>query len=252
MKDSQDKATDTGRPALREATVVLDDWAWALDVAALSQKLRLKEGSRQLDELRLLVDQAQSIGRPKAQYRITFIQARGEDWVEMDGVRLSSRVLSVNLAPLHRVFPYVATGGAELGSWVSAQTDLLRQYWADAIAEAALRLATAHLRAHLQQVHGLGRLSAMAPGSLADWPLEEQGPLFTLLGDTEATIGVRLTERFLMLPTKSVSGILFPTESSFESCQLCPRERCPGRRAPHDPTLFAARYRRPEMEPTTG
>jgi len=46
-----------------------------------------------------------------------------------------------------------------------------------------------------------------------------------------------------MVPVKSVSGILFPTEESFASCQLCPREVCPGRRAPYDPDLYDAKYR---------
>ena len=149
----------------------------------------------------------------------------------------------MNVDKVYRVFPYLATGGVELGSWVSSQADLLRQFWADAIAEAALRLAMAHARAFVAQQHSLDRISAMAPGSLADWPLEEQRPLFALLGDTEGTIGVRLTERFLMIPTKSVSGVFFPTEGSFESCQLCPRENCPGRRASYDKELYEKKYK---------
>jgi len=44
------------------------------------------------------------------------------------------------------------------------------------------------------------------------------------------------------VPVKSVSGIMFPTEMSFESCGLCPREVCPGRRAAYDPGLWEKRY----------
>ena len=40
-----------------------------------------------------------------------------------------------------------------------------------------------------------------------------------------------LTDSYLMLPTKSVSGVYFETEKSFNSCQLCTREMCPSRRA---------------------
>jgi hypothetical protein len=40
-----------------------------------------------------------------------------------------------------------------------------------------------------------------------------------------------------MLPTKSVSGIFFPTETSYENCQLCPRENCPNRRAEYNKAL---------------
>ena len=84
----------------------------------------------------------------------------------------------------------------------------------------------------------------MSPGSLADWPLEQQRALFAVLGDTEGLIGVRLAESCLMIPTKSVSGMRFPTETSFESCQLCPRAVCPGRRAPYDKGLYDRKYAR--------
>lgn len=98
------------------------------------------------------------------------------------------------------------------------------------------------LRNAIVEGHRLGGTSTMAPGSLGDWPIQQQKPLFQLLGDTEAMIGVRLTESFLMLPSKSVSGIWFPTQTRFESCQLCPGQRCPNRRAPHAPELFEKRY----------
>jgi len=38
----------------------------------------------------------------------------------------------------------------------------------------------------------------------------------------------------------SVSGIVFPTETEFESCQVCHREDCPGRKAPFDETVWQA------------
>ena len=71
----------------------------------------------------------------------------------------------------------------------------------------------------------------MSPGSLADWPIEEQRPLFNILGDVDAAIGVKLSESLLMIPNKSLSGMYFPTEVRFFNCQLCPREQCPGRKA---------------------
>ena len=95
---------------------------------------------------------------------------------------------------------------------------------------------------HMDQRYRLGNASTMSPGRLADWPMAEQRNLFALLGDTEEAIGVRLTDSLLMVPTKSVSGIRFPTQESFESCQLCPRERCPGRLAPYDEALYDKKY----------
>jgi hypothetical protein len=47
-----------------------------------------------------------------------------------------------------------------------------------------------------------------------------------------------------MVPTKSVSGILFPTEDGYANCQLCPRQACPNRRAPYDEMLYSRKYKK--------
>jgi len=77
----------------------------------------------------------------------------------------------------------------------------------------------------------------MSPGSLKDWAIEEQRSLFSILGDVESSIGVGLNETLVMIPNKSLSGIYFPTEIPFYSCQLCQREDCLARKAPYDETL---------------
>jgi hypothetical protein len=107
----------------------------------------------------------------------------------------------------------------------------------------ALRVASTALHDHLVDRYQLGETSTMAPGSLGDWPLSEQRPLFELLGGPQTAVGVELMDSLLMVPHKSVSGIRFPTEEHFESCQLCPRDGCSGRRAPYDEELYARRYR---------
>jgi hypothetical protein len=119
----------------------------------------------------------------------------------------------------------------------SASKDLLEQYYLETIGDMALRSSRQYLEKYLKRHFGLGQLSRMNPGSLKDWPITEQKPLFSLFSGGEDLIGVRLTENMLMIPRKSVSGIFFPTEVTFFSCQLCPREGCPGRQAPYEETL---------------
>ncbi len=223
--------------------IVLDQLRFELEMEVLRQRLRVESVSPYLGDLRHLLDEARAVARPKVLYRVAFVETRQDDHVVIDGVRLCSRVLRVNLGDAHRVFVYVATCGMELSQWYSSQSDLLRQFWAETIAEMALHGAIEALRQHVVDHYRPGNLSSMAPGSLADWPLEEQRALFTLLGDTEMLVGVRLTDHMLMIPTKSLSGIFFPTEITFESCQLCSRARCPGRRAPYDQGLYERRYR---------
>lgn len=120
---------------------------------------------------------------------------------------------------------------------------MLLGYWVEAIKEAALACAFQALGADLNVRCRPGKLSRMSPGSLEDWPIQEQRPLFQLFGLYAQQIGVCLTESLLMLPTKTISGIYFPNEVGFESCQLCPREGCPGRRAEYDAELFNQRFR---------
>lgn len=222
--------------------IILTDIPFAADRAQLLAKLHVAEGSDFAADLNRLVDEAEALARPKAMYKMGFIEEKGDDYVLIDGVRLSSRVLRVNLDEAHRAFAQVATCGTELQAWAEGLTDMLYRFWAEEIKLAALRAAGLALDADLAARYNPGKTSRMNPGSLADWPLREQGPLFAILGDVQAAIGVYLTDSYLMVPNKSTSGLRFPREASFESCQLCPREGCPGRRARYDPALYESTY----------
>jgi hypothetical protein len=225
--------------------VVLDPLEYRIDLTSLLAKLHLKEGSAHVTKVEGLIREAEAIARPRAIYRMAFIESRGDQHVVAEELRFESRVLKVNLDNLHRFFAFVVTSGRELDAWVNAKTDLLERFWADAINQAVVISARSFLDRHLQERFGLAKTARMSPGSLPDWPLEEQRVLFKLLGDTRKTIGVELTESLLMVPFKSVSGIFFSNEEGFASCQLCPREDCPGRKAPYDPGLYERKYRNP-------
>ena len=101
-----------------------------------------------------------------------------------------------------------------------------------------LQTAIRYTSDYISRKYALGKTSHMNPGSLEDWPITEQKPLFSLFGNVEELIGVTLMESHLMRPLKSTSGIYFAAEVTFESCQLCPREKCSGRRAPYEPELL--------------
>ncbi len=241
--------TQTESTETVETAYVMDEIAFHPSFDALTKRLRIKEGSRHIPEFTEIFEAARTIARPKAMYKLAFIDEKTDDSVTIDargshgGVVLSSRVLRVNLEAAHRLFAYVATCGSELQAWGDSLDDMLHQYWVDAIKEMALVAAIQALIQHLSSCYDLGRTATMAPGSLADWPIREQRPLFKILGDPQAAIGVTLTDSFLMIPNKTVSGVRFPTEERFESCQLCPRDSCPGRQAAYEPDLFERKYR---------
>ena len=228
-------------PPMAGETEILTDVAFAPDAAGLRERLHLSSDG---DAARLaeLVDQARAVARPKAACKVAFVESRDDGGVVIDGIRFDSRVLRVNLARANRVFAYVATCGVELEEWSGSVADPFEHYWADAIKEGALGDALRAVNAHVDRRYRPGPTSSMNPGSLPDWPMEQQRPLFELLGDPTAAVGVQLTDSFLMVPNKSISGLRFPTEVGFESCQLCPREICPGRRAPYDKDLYGRRF----------
>ena len=197
-----------------------------LDVNALMEKVHVEPDSDDAREFASFVDRARAIARPKAVYRECFIDAKGrDDTVTIGGMVFGSRTLRRNLDKAERVFAYVATCGRDLDG---------RTYFLGALQ---------HLDAHLRRRYRLGKTASMSPGSgdADTWPLEQQRELFTLLGgmnEVRQQSGVELTPSLLMVPNKTVSGIRFPTETDFRSCQVCHRENCPSRSVPFDGKLW--------------
>ena len=180
-----------------------------------------------------MLREAAAAAVPKAVYGVARIEEKGKDYVVADGIRIVSPLVRGNLDGSERIIPFVATCGTELAEWAQQFRDPLEAYWADGIMLQYLMLVRQELMARIREAYfPAGDMSAMNPGSLAAWPLPEQEVLFRLVGGVTESIGVRLTDSFLMLPSKSSSGFLFSAESHYENCQFCPLENCPGRRAP--------------------
>ena len=187
-----------------------------------------------------LLARVREVGKPKAVYDICYVEEKADESVVLNGVRLTSKALRRNLDPVERVFPYVATCGTEADAIAPAEGDVVQEFWLWTMKEALLDVATEHLCGHLTDRYRMTHWASMDPGSGdADlWPIEQQKALFAVLGDVEARIGVRLTDSMLMVPTMSVSGVVFPTETEFASCQVCHREGCPRRTASFDEAVW--------------
>jgi len=207
---------------------ILSDIPVSLDAGKVLERMNIRKKREDMEKgVQKLIEVVLPIARPKVIYQVSYVDNKNEDSVEVDGVRFTSRVLRDNLDKVGRVFPFVATCGRELGE-IDIPAD-------------ELELAMSYLEEHLTRKYDLGQISEMEPGSLESWPITQQKELFSIFGNVEDAIGVRLTDKCLMIPVKSVSGVYFPTEIKFESCQLCTRERCIGRKAPYNPDL-AGKY----------
>ena len=222
---------------------VFDNIPVDLETSRVLKFMGMRSSNQQIERIvQELVEVARSVARPKAVYKVSYIDDKDGDTVTIDGVRFTGRVLRINLDQVERVFPYIATCGTELEEIAVASSDVMKSFCFEEIKIMVLRSAVAYLSNHLTEHYALGKMSRMSPGSLESWPVAQQKELFSLFGDVEELIGVRLAKSCVMFPLKSASGIYFPTEIKFESCQLCPREKCIGRRAPYDPEL-AKKYR---------
>jgi hypothetical protein len=217
---------------------ILEKIPLVLPMGEIRRQLHLKKDER-WDAVKILIQTVLPDIQAKAVYRVCYIDEKQDHVIGIDGTRFRSRVLAKNLATVERVFPFVVTMGSHYSKQMDAQEDLVVKYYLDVIGNIALSSARKFLEQSLQAGYGLEGMSFMSPGSLPDWPLEEQRPLFALFGDGETPIGVSLNSSCLMIPAKSVSGIYFPTEVPFFSCQLCDRADCPGRKAAYDPKIKA-------------
>jgi hypothetical protein len=171
-----------------------------VDIDPQELRKRLRLGSP--EEVEALIDTARPLIKASAVFEACYIEARPDDGVQLEGVPLRSRLVKRNFEKAERVFPYVVTIGPELEEAIVSCGDLVRQYYLDVFGNLAVTAAREYLEGHIQRRFGLGKLSRMSPGSLKEWPIEEQRKLFSILvrGDMRATtrtsrLNIRWTSR---------------------------------------------------------
>lgn len=213
---------------------VLAEFPIVFDRDDVNKSLRLHIGNKGDVSAEGLIEEVIPLLKPQVVFGVGYIEDHQPDSIQVEGIKFSSRILGTKLKDIQRVFPYILTIGDDLENSAGTSGDLMKQYYLETLGDTALRLAMNKVRLHLRKKYRIKKIASMSPGSLKDWPVTEQEHLFELLKEGASKIGVKLTESMLMLPRKSISGILFPTEKDFSSCQLCARERCPGRAAAYD------------------
>ena len=164
----------------------------------------------------LLIDEIMETGRtllrPRAIYG-AFDAATPEAGVSLlaGTIRAESRSLHERLLGCRRAVLFAATIGPEADAWIHDLMDrgeMTRGLLADAFASSAaiaLGLEVEALAARALATEGLAPTKRHAPG-YGDWTLGDQAPLHALLDAIR--IGITLTDEFLMLPAKSITGVI--------------------------------------------
>lgn len=213
---------------------------FSLDVEKVAKALGVVEDVQ--EEFEEIFEECMKTACPKAACAMLPVTHLEDGRIAIGDETFDSKVMQVNFKDLHRTFGYVCTCGRELHDLMLSKEDVLEQYWVDAISEMVLMDASRRFHQGVCDQYDVKTLYSMNPGSLQDFPIQEQRKLFRLLAAETSEIGVELKESCLMIPKKSSSGFYFESEAHYTNCSLCPRLECPNRREPYNPDMMQSRF----------
>lgn len=219
-----------------------DNWSEQIGINDIKREMRVKSEDNTYDEyIEELREEAKSIGLPKTIVRECIIGRKSENEIVIDGMAHKSILLIEKLKDVERIYAYVATCGDELDKWAEKYLDdPLNEFISSSIMRLAISPALHLLHIWVQENTDIEKFAELNPGSLPSWPITGQRQVFGLIAGSEneyspqyvkEKIGVSLAPSYLMIPLKSVSGIIFKTNEDWHNCSRCSKKDCPNRRA---------------------
>ena len=176
---------------------------------------------------------------PSYSYIIREIKSvQGSRVVMEDSVTFESKVIARLLEQCHKAAIFLVTIGNHLEEMVCRLAEdklVLQATMLDAIGSVAVESAANFVQGKVEEIahaQGLCISRRFSPG-YCDWDIGQQRMVFRAMNGNSA--GVRLTEGCLMLPQKSVSGIIGigtgdSNVENYNPCKTCKKLDCPGRR----------------------
>jgi hypothetical protein len=185
------------------------------------------------------LEHAHSLINPLFSYVIKDVEwARGSIALIEGSIIFKSRVIAKLLERCPQVAIFLVTIGKYLEetAWQLSRDGLILEATVlDAIGSDAVEKVADLAQARIKEIvkaQGLVISRRFSPG-YCDWNIAQQQTLFYAL--TGNTVGIRLTGECLMIPQKSISGIIGigPSKADVEDynpCKTCRKKNCPGRR----------------------
>jgi hypothetical protein len=185
------------------------------------------------------IENYQDFLAPAYTYVIRDILSVEKGRVTFEGpVTIKSRVIAELLRRCQRVAVFVLTIGHHLEDMVAylAENNLVLQATVlDAIGSGVTEKLASYVGERVENVasaEGMVTSWRFSPG-YCDWDISQQQKVFRALGSD--TAGIRLTDSQLMVPRKSISGIIgigLPNQEieNYNPCLTCKKKECPGRR----------------------
>ncbi|MDD4641170.1 MAG: vitamin B12 dependent-methionine synthase activation domain-containing protein [Bacteroidales bacterium] len=187
------------------------------------------------DISQVIID-AQTFIQAKAAYRLLTQTSLVGNILKLEDRDLHiGKILSKELQHTEKTAVFVCTAGDQIEKLYRRylkQGDSLSAFFADLLGTIAVEKTLELLYQKLEQTFlslGMHTGQAFSPGDCG-WPLAEQATLFSLL--PENCCGIGLNQSMLMLPQKSLSGII-PLGKNLKrgkhQCSVCSSYNCPYR-----------------------
>jgi hypothetical protein len=206
-----------------------------LKLAGYSEK---RPAPRRLVEVaERVIERARALAHPRAVYEVHETAHSKDGAVLLGGGKFTGKILARVLKGSDLAVVYAATLGPELdqeSSRLAAGGDILSSVLLDTAGSLVLAKASISFIGKVFDAQAAPRGCAVTPPfgpGQCRWDLAEQRVLFDLIAPGK--IGIMLTDTYLMIPKKSVSGILGIGRSdeifTTAPCKICDRVDCPGR-----------------------
>lgn len=219
-----------------------ENWAEQIKIDDIKRDIRVKSEDDTYDEyIEKLWEEAKAIGLPKAIIRECVVDGRSENDIVIEGITHKSSLLIEKLKDAELIYVYVATCGDELDKWAEKYLDdPLDEFISSSIMRLAINPALNALHSWVRENTAIEKFATLNPGSLPSFPITGQRQVFGLIAGSKngystdyvkEKIGVALAPSYLMIPLKSVSGIIYKTNEEWHNCIRCSKKDCPNRRA---------------------
>jgi hypothetical protein len=221
--------------------VIIDDLPIEIDLDMLLTLSGYSEArpapKRLVDAAARMIEVGRRLSKPAAVYEVHEVADDTAGKVRLGRAQFSGKILKTVLTGSELAAVYAATLGPGLdaeAARLTAEGDVLSSVLLDTIGSLILTRSAVSFVGRVLDTEARPRKYAVTapfgPGQ-CQWDLAEQRLLFDLIDPSQ--IGVALTDTFLMIPKKSVSGIIGigPADRVFDRspCQVCNRKECPGR-----------------------
>lgn len=177
-----------------------------------------------------VLDEVVLVCKPQYMYKIYGGEVEDKFRIKIDNKQFKpGRIINSYLDGTEQFCVFVTTAGAELDNMKNearGQGDLVKEFVLDSIGSVVAEACVTKISDELYQLSSMEHSYSYSPG-YCGWKLSEQKSLFDLLPDKPC--GIELTESCLMLPIKSVSGIIAlgsKIERKAYSCAICNNINC--------------------------